>query len=103
MKMLRSAVLAATIVGLGSAPALALSCYGAGSRPSVSFGIEFRFGDITEQDEANFDLMRLRRVGVDATSVEYWNGCIRAWVRSDNGVGEHMEFYHPRTLERVVE
>jgi hypothetical protein len=89
------------ILVLTATPAFALSCYDSGRDPGLAIGFEFRFGDITEQDEADFDLMRLRRIGVDATSVEYWNGCIRAWVRNEDGPGEHMEFYHPSTLRRV--
>jgi hypothetical protein len=100
MKLLTLAA-AATMIGLCATPALALSCYG--GTQGVGISLNFRFGDITESDAANFDLMRLQRAGVDASSVEYWNGCIRAWVRNDDGRGEHMEFYNPRTLERVYE
>jgi hypothetical protein len=103
MTMLRPIVIGAAMIMLGASPALALNCYGAGSSPGVGIGFEFRYGEFTEADEAQHDLLRLRRAGVDATSVEYWGGCIRAWVRNDDGPGEHMEFYHPRTLERVHE
>lgn len=105
MNLLKPTALALATILLGASPAFALNCYGAGSvsSPSLNIGLEFRFGDVTEADNAQFDLMRLRRTGVDASSVEYWNGCIRAWVRNEDSVGEHMEFYHPRTLERVYD
>ena len=101
MRMAPAMALAASLLVLGASPALALSCYGAGSGVGVS--LEFRFGDLSEADAAELDLLRLRRTGVDATSVEYWGGCIRAWVRNEDRPGEHMEFYHPLTLERVYE
>lgn len=101
--MVRLAILAALLI-VPATPAFALNCYGAGGAArGLTLGLEFRFGELTEQDEANLDLMRLRRAGVDATSVEYWNGCIRAWVPNSEGVGQHMEYYDPRTLRRVDE
>lgn len=70
-------------------------------RPGVH--IEFGFsigGELTESEQNEFDLMQLRRHGVDATRVERWNGCIRAFVRQPGG-GERMEFYDPNTFEQV--
>ena len=48
----------------------------------------------------DFNLMHLRRMGVDATRAEIWGGCIRAFVRRPGG-GEEMQFFHPDTFERV--
>lgn len=67
------------------------------------FHFEFNFsigGEFTESDRNEFDLKQLRRRGIDATRVERWNGCIRAFVREPGG-GQHMEFYDPNTYERV--
>ena len=99
--MRRLPLIAATLILIVVAsPAFAVSCNG-GTSPGFTLGLQFRFGDVTEHDEANFDAMRQRHNGVDVSSVEYWGGCIRAWVRNKDGRGEHMEFYDPRTLRRV--
>ncbi|MNY82203.1 hypothetical protein D3C86_2241690 [compost metagenome] len=52
------------------------------------------------EDRDNFDLMHLRQQGVDATRVERWNGCIRAFVRKPGG-GEEMQFFEPGTYRPV--
>ena len=101
MQKLLPAAAAILVMGIAS-PALALSCNSSGSPdPGFSLGLEFRIGVQSEQDSADLYLNRLQRLGVDATSVEFWNGCVRAWVRNEDGPGEHMEFYDPRTLRRV--
>lgn len=65
----------------------------------VTFGVHL--GEpYTEQELNELDLMRLRQEGVDATRVERWNGCIRAFVRKPEG-GEEMQFFNPNTFERV--
>ena len=91
-------IVPALILGFAAfaSPALALSCNGGGFDLSFSIGEPF-----TEQDNADMDLFRLRATGVDASSVEYWNGCIRAFVKNEDRPGEHMEFFDPRTLRRV--
>lgn len=73
------------------------------SRPGVSFsaGVTIGFGEeVSESDRNEFNLMQLRRMGVDATSAEMWGGCIRAFVRRPGG-GEEMQFFHPDSLERI--
>lgn len=50
--------------------------------------------------QADYDLTRLRQQGVAATSVERWNGCLRAFVQQQGG-GETMEFYDPSSLRRL--
>lgn len=83
-----------------AAPAVAASCYAAGSGPDIGVGVEFHFGDAYTEDEVNdFNLMQLRQMGVDATRAEIWGGCIRAFVRNADGRGEHMEYFNARTLE----
>jgi hypothetical protein len=44
--------------------------------------------------------MELNQQGVDATRVEKWNGCLRAFVRQPGG-GEIMQFFDPQTLRQV--
>lgn len=90
----------ALAVSAAPLPAVAAPfCNGGGN--GLHIEMEFGFGDrMTEADQASFDLMKLRRRGVDATRVERWNGCLRAWVRQPEG-GETMEFYDPLTLRPV--
>ena len=101
---LAPALAALLVVGFTSVtPAFALFCSDQG--PSVGFSLEDRRGDLifkrSNNDQQNqFDLMRLRRAGVDAASVERWNGCLRAFVRNGGG-GQSMQFYDPRTLQRL--
>jgi len=64
-----------------------------------SFSIQFGRNIDTER-QGQIDQMRLRQVGVDASRVERWNGCLRAFVRSPGG-GESMQFFDPRTLQQV--
>ena len=83
-----------------AAPASAASCNAVGSGPEIGF--QLHFGDrYTEEDQNTFNLMLLRQRGVDATRAEIWGGCIRAFVRDADGVGEHMEYFNARTLEPV--
>lgn len=75
-------------------------CHG-GETPGFRFGFGIQIGgDYTESQQAEFDRMALQKIGVDASRVERWNGCMRAWVRQGGG-REVMEFYDPATLERV--
>jgi hypothetical protein len=91
------------VVGLSSTPAFALYCSDDGPSATVEFsgGIGGNLGFSTDDDtQDQFDIARLRDVGVHANSVERWNGCIRAYV--DNGTGgQTMEFYDPATLRRL--
>ena len=45
-------------------------------------------------------IMQLRGRGVQADSVEAWNGCVRAFVKTSDG-GQKMEFFDPSTLQRL--
>ena len=89
---------------LAAIPATAVSavaapfCTGAAG-VNLSFG--FMIGSqYTEEDRTDLAQIELRRRGVDATRVEFWNGCLRAYVRRP-GSGEVMEFYDPDTYEQV--
>jgi hypothetical protein len=91
------------VVGLTSTPAFALFCANEG--PEVGFDVEVTnsHGSFLRKDsqlQKEMDLQRLRSVGVDANSVERWNGCLQAFVRTASG-GESMEFYDPATLRRL--
>ncbi|WP_240232325.1 hypothetical protein [Devosia lacusdianchii] len=95
---IRTSFCAAGLVLLTAFPAQAAFCTddrGIVTNFSIQIGKPF-----TEQELNEFDLMRLRQEGVDATRVERWNGCIRAFVRKPEG-GEEMQFYDPNTFERV--
>lgn len=98
-KPIAAASLAALIVISAAAPALALNCSSGGSGARFGFGLSFG-KKMTESEKAEFALMELRRRGVDATRVEFWGTCLRAFVRRSGG-HEAMEFYDPDTLDRV--
>ena len=68
-------------------------------------GFQFRIGvhvgePYTEEEIATFDRMELKRRGVNATRVERWNGCLRAWVRSADGA-ETQQFFDPNSYDRI--
>jgi hypothetical protein len=92
----------AAVLAIAATPVVAAPfCMGGGNEPGIRFGLGFQIGgDYTESEQASLDLMQLRRMGVDATRAERWNGCIRAFVRKENG-HEAFEFYDPETFERV--
>ncbi len=102
MMKLSSAAIAVAVLAFGAVPAMAAPfCIGGGNRPGVHVSLSFHVGDeYTQSEIATFDLMALRKLGIDATRVERWNGCLRAFVREENG-HEAMQFYDPITLERV--
>lgn len=94
-----AAFMAFVLVLTGAAQASGLSCLD--RRPGVSFSFGIAIGDdFTESEKNDFNVMMLRRMGVDASSAEMWDGCIRAYVRKPGG-GEEMQFFHPDTYERV--
>ncbi|RYE57168.1 MAG: hypothetical protein EOP20_07840 [Hyphomicrobiales bacterium] len=71
----------------------------------ASDGMQFSFSMSSDPNEDNddrdmFDMMHLRQRGVDVTSVERWNGCIRAFVRKAEG-GQEMQFFKPGSYIRV--
>lgn len=98
-KPIAAAGLAAVLILGASAPALALNCMTERNGLHVTLG--FSFGKkMTEREKADFYMMELRQRGVDATRVEFWGTCLRAFVRQPGG-RETMEFYDPETLDRV--
>jgi hypothetical protein len=100
--MIRLAAAALLALALTSA-AQASSAQCLVSRPgvTVTFGVTIGVGEeFSESDQNEFNLMRLRQMGVDASRAEMWGGCIRAFVPKPGG-GEEMQFFHPDTFERV--
>lgn len=101
MKLIPSLAIIAVLGVTSVTPAFALFCVNEG--PGVGFSVDISRGGIfnrsNNQQQNDFDLMRLRRAGVDATAVERWNGCLRAFVRT--GSGETMQFYDPQSLQRL--
>lgn len=92
-------VLASALVVLTAVPAAAGPlCLGRGSGAHVSFG--FSIGEFSESERNEFYLMRLKRLGVDATDVRTWGECLQVFVRKPGG-GEEMQYFDPSTLERV--
>lgn len=103
---LRLLLAAAGLVLVLAGPAWAVPfCTDNRAGVTVEFGTSFGggpwFGRSSGESARNdFDLMQLQQLGINATRVERWNGCIRAFVRRPGG-GEVMEFYDPNTLQQV--
>lgn len=93
----RTTLGALALIALTATPSLAAQCNDVGSF-RFSFGVEF--GKITESDRNEMALNRLRQMGVDATRVEQWGGCLRAFVRKPGG-GEEMQYFDPSSYRRV--
>ena len=97
--MLKLALFTAIALGAAATPAFALFCQD--DRGPVTITLGLQIGDDYDESERNdLDLMQLRQRGVDASSVERWNGCIRAFVRKPEG-GEEMQYFEPHSFERV--
>ncbi|MFD1253029.1 hypothetical protein DEVEQU_02471 [Devosia equisanguinis] len=97
--MMRILSAVALCLALTGATQAAASCYVNRPGVDISFGVKVG-GTFTEADRNEFYMLRLRGMGVDATSVEMWGGCVRAFVRKPGG-GEEMQLFHPQSLERV--
>jgi uncharacterized protein YpuA (DUF1002 family) len=97
--MLRTSFAVLALTMLATLPAAAVQCNSGGGGLKLSFGLAL--GEkLSEQERNEFDLMILKRMGVDATRVERWGGCLRAFVRKPSG-GEEMQYFDPDTYERV--
>lgn len=89
------------LVLLAATPATAAPfCTGGDWGSGIRISGSIRIGKDDSENRDALNLMRLRRIGVDATRAEEWNGCIRAFVRQPGG-GEIMQFFDPTTLEQV--
>ncbi len=93
---------AALAIGLMLTPSAyaVAACYAYSPGVHVTWGVSVG-GSFTQDDQDKFNMMQLRRMGVDATRVEMWDGCVRAFVRKPGG-GEEMQLFHPETLQRVM-
>lgn len=65
---------------------------------SGSYALDLEIFSETELND--YYLNQLQANGVRATRTEIWGGCVRAFVRLDNGV-EEMQFFEPVGLRRV--
>lgn len=89
------------LAALATAAPAAAAPFCFGGAPGLNLGLSIHLGTPrTAAQQATSDQMALRRIGVDASRVERWNGCLRAFVRQPGG-GVRMEFYDPATLRRV--
>jgi hypothetical protein len=97
--MIRAAALAAVIVLAVAAPAVAYpTCLGGSG--GVKFKLDLKFGEVTTQDQAQFDIMVARRNGIDAETAERtWLGCVKT-TRRVNGKWV-TEYYDPDTWQQV--
>ena len=99
--MLKRSLITGLVLVAAATPAFALYCEDDRGGVSITFGSNLDTGGgYTESELNNLDLMQLRQQGVDATAVERWNGCIRAFVRKPEG-GEEMQFFDPNNFRRL--
>jgi hypothetical protein len=90
--MKKSLLVGIAIAAIASAPAMAAPiCSGTFSLPRDLY---------SEADINDYNQQMLRSYGVDATRVEIWSGCIRAYVRQPDGT-EEMQFFEPLNFRRV--
>lgn len=100
VKLTTIGVLAAMV----AAPAPAWAAFCASQGPKAPQMVDERDGQsvlVTDTEaQADLDKRRLREAGVMATSVERWNGCLRAFVKREDG-SRAMEIYDPVSLQRL--
>lgn len=97
--MLRTSLVVLALC-LTALPAHAVLCTDESAGISLSY--EFELGDSHDEEDRNrLDLMALRQMGVDATRVERWGSCLRAYVRKPEG-GEEMQYFNPGSYRRVL-
>ena len=103
MKLVRLAAMG-LVAAMAVAPMPAWAAFCANEGPQAPLTTEERDGKsvlVTDtQAQASLDKQRLREVGVAATSVERWNGCLRAFVVRADG-SRAMEIYDPVSLRRL--
>src|SRR5215217_7734478 len=89
-KIMTMGIVAAVVIA--PMPAFAAFCTGDGPNVSYTFSDQ---GDgrlvIDVEAQALRDKKRLHEIGVIAEDTERWNGCIRAFIKADDGT-RHMEF-----------
>jgi microcystin degradation protein MlrC len=100
--MIRRAVLAIAIATLAATPALAdPNCLNRGGGMKLNLTLGAQVGeDYTETEQSTFDVMSLRRHGIDADTAERtWLGCIKV-TRFEGGAWV-TEYYDPNTYDLV--
>ncbi|SEP86630.1 hypothetical protein SAMN05428969_1263 [Devosia sp. YR412] len=65
---------------------------------SGSFGLDREIFSEEELNEYNYNILRSN--GVNVIRAEVWGGCIRAFVRLEDG-SEQMQFFDPQGFRRV--
>ncbi len=99
MNKLLIAVLLTSVgyAGIGLAAATPAAAAQAVAAPMQSF-CDGTYADINaNKDEIT---QRLSEKGINATSIEEWNGCVRAFVQNANG-HESMVLLDPTTLQPI--
>jgi hypothetical protein len=92
-------ILVAAVMAAGLAtPALAdPNCLNDGA-PGLRVHVGINTGNITEQDQMDFDVLNARRHGIDADTAERtWLGCLKITRRAAGG-GWVTEYYDPDTF-----
>ena len=89
--MIKTLALALMASAAMAAPAMAAACSG-------SFALDKEWH--TEAEINDYNEALLRGIGVRVTRAEIWGGCIRAFVRTEDG-GEEMQLFEPVGLRRV--
>jgi microcystin degradation protein MlrC len=99
--MIRPALVALVLAAF-TTPAMAdPNCLnrGGGMKLDLTLGAQVG-GDYTEQEQSTFDVMTLRRHGIDADTAERtWLGCIK--VTRFEGGSWVTEYYDPDTYDLV--
>jgi len=90
--MNKSLIFGVALAAIASTPTLAAPiCSGSFGLPRDRF---------SEAEINDYNQQMLRSYGVDASRVEIWSGCIRAYVRQPDGT-EEMQFFEPLNFRRV--
>ena len=89
-------------LALAPMPAWAAFCPHEGPTVPLTFDDQNGGGELVVDREAQElqDKQRLREVGVLASAVERWNGCMQAFVELPDGT-RGMQFFDPLTLRQV--
>jgi hypothetical protein len=93
--MIKNSLLALTTAALVAG--LALPVFAAPA-PVESSDVDTSY--LTDEIANDYTLLRLHEKGINAASIEEWNGLVRAYVIQDDGT-QAMQFFDPDTLAPV--
>lgn len=97
---MNKAIVAGLVAAMMATPALADPNCLTGGEPGLQVHLGFSTGNITEQDQMDFDVINARRHGINADTAERtWLGCLKVTRRAPGG-GWITEYYDPDTFER---